>query len=56
MFQVFTNHHELCVKLQESHVEQVFCLITRSEPPEQAALLQALKSMTITRVSRYRLD
>ena len=49
--QVFTNHHELCVKVQESQVEQVFRLITKSEPPAQAALLQALKSMTVTRVS-----
>ena len=49
--QVFTNYHELCVKLKESHVEKVFHLITKSEPPDQAALLQALKSMTVTRVS-----
>ena len=39
------------MKLQESQVEQVFHLITQSEPPAQAALLQALKSMTVTRVS-----
>ena len=49
--EVFTNCHKLCVKVQESQVEQVFYLITKSEPPEQAALLQALKSMTVIRVS-----
>ena len=39
------------MKLKESQVEQVFHLITKCKQSEQAALLQALKSMTITRVS-----
>ena len=52
---VFTNYHELCVKAKESHVEQIFRLVvTTKDPNRQAELLQALKAMTITRVSTIR--
>ena len=54
-FKVFTNYHELCVKAKESHVEQIFRLVvTTKDPNGQAELLQALKAMTITRVSTTR--
>jgi inositol 1,4,5-triphosphate receptor type 1 len=49
--EVFTNHHELCLKVKETHVQQIFKLVvTTPDPNVQAELLQALKAMTITRV------
>lgn len=48
--QVFSNFQDLCLRVEESQIEKVFCIITHVNGRAQAELLQMLRALTSTKV------
>ena len=48
--QVFSNFQEVCLRVEESQIEEVFRIITRVNGAAQAELLQMLRALTNTKV------
>ena len=50
--QVFSNFQEVCLRVEESQIEEIFHIITRVKGAAQAELLQMLRALTNTKVCR----
>ena len=48
--QVFTNFQEVCLRVEESQIEEVFRIMNRVNGEAQAELLQMLRALTKTKV------
>lgn len=48
--QVFNNFQEVCLRVEESQIEEVFRIMTRVKGEAQAELLQMLRALTNTKV------